>query len=389
MKIYIIPAWYPQSESDINAIFFREQAQALVKRGHDVTVLHIEPLSITNVFKNSWHEKRVWQDGKVRTIFHKVIVPVPGKMSSAQEKYISNLYYNIIKKQIEEDKKGGLGKPELLHAHVSHSCGYYCLKAANRLNLPLIVTEHYSGLLLGTATEREYLRVKDTIEKSDAFIFVGSNFQKSICEKLEIKKPTYVIPNMVDSSFFEEKQSEESKPESFTFLVACHLKKNKSVDLVIEAFHNAFKKQEPIRLVVAGDGEELNALKSMTKKLGEEDRIFFYGKYTREQSRELFSMADAFVLTSKVETFGIVYVESLAAGIPCIATKGQGGDDIINDLNGLLVEYGNEKQLCLAMRKLYENRNYYDKETILKDCQARFSEDVICHKIEDIYKTFG
>ena len=386
MRIYIVPAWYPQNDDDINAVFFREQAQALAKQGYDITVLHIKPISVTNVFKKPWHQIRHWQDGKVRTVFHKVIVPIPGKLNGIQEKYISNLYYKVIKKQIEEDKKVGLVPPDILHAHVSHSCGYYCLKTADKLGLPLIVTEHYSGLLLGTATSREHQRVKETIEKSNGFIFVGSNFQKKLCEKLKIKKTTYVIPNMVDSFFFEEIKAEETKKQPFTFLVACHLKKNKSVDLVINAFHNTFQKQEPVRLIVAGDGEELQALKKLVANLREEDRISFYGKYSRQQGKELFSTANAFVLTSKVETFGIVYLEALASGIPCIATKGQGGDDIINDTNGFLVEYGDESQLCLAMRQLYENRNRYNKDLIQKDCQARFSEETICKRLENIYK---
>ena len=46
MNIYIIPAWYPQNQGDITASFFREQAHALSQRGHNVTVIHIEPLSV-------------------------------------------------------------------------------------------------------------------------------------------------------------------------------------------------------------------------------------------------------------------------------------------------------------------------------------------------------
>lgn len=386
MRLYIIPAWYPQNDNDVTASFFREQAQALAKNGHDVTVIHIESLSVTNLLRKPWHEQRFWQDGRVRTVFHKVIIPIPGKLVGLQEKYISKLYYKIIKKQIEADKKAGLKVPDILHAHVSHSCGYYCLKAARLLKLPLVVTEHYSGLLLGQATEREYQRVKETIEKSDRFIFVGSNFRRAICEKLGIKKPTFVVPNMVDGCFFEKNEEQKNQSKQFTFLVACHLKKNKSVDLVIKAFHKAFGREEPVKLVIAGDGETLAELRTLTEELTEQDRVTFFGRYKRSQSGQLFADADAFVLTSKVETFGIVYLEALASGVPCIATKGQGGDDIINESNGFLVEYGDEDQLCLAMRSLYENRDRYNKESIKQDCMDRFSEAAVCEKIEDVYK---
>lgn len=386
MKLYIIPAWYPHNEQDITAIFFRQQAQALARRGHDVTVLHIEPISITNAFRSHWHDRRVWQDGRVRTIFYKVIVPIPGKFANIQEKYISGLYYKIIKQQILDDQENGQEAPEVLHAHVSHSCAYYCLKAADKLKLPLVVTEHYSGLLLGTATEREYRRVKDTIEKSDSFIFVGSNFQKTICEKLRIEKKTYVIPNLAESCLFEEVPRKDNKHEVFTFLVACHLTKNKSVDNVIKAFHQAFSGDENLRLVIAGDGEEFDSLRALTVELEEESRVHFRGRYLREESKELYSSANAFVLTSKVETFGIVYIESMSCGLPCIGTKGQGADDIIDETNGLLVSYGDLEELSVAMRTLYENSAKYNPQVIRESCKRRFSEDTVCQMIEENYR---
>lgn len=383
MNIYIIPAWYPQNDADITASFFREQAHALAQYGHKVTVIHIEPLSVTGVFSKKWHSQRVWQDGDVRTIFHKVIVPIPAKLGKVQDKYISNLFYRIIHKQIDEDIKNGLTGPDVIHAHVSHSCAYYCVEPAKRLKLPLVVTEHYSGLVLGSATPKEYEKVAYTINNSDAFIFVGSNFQKFLCNKLGIEKETYVISNMIDTSMYE---LCDTKNDVFTFLSACHLKENKSVDLVVRAFHKAFNKDETVTLVIAGDGDEYDNLSGLITELSEEDRITMFGRYTREQSKELFSSADTFVLTSKVETFGIVYIEALASGVPCIGTKGQGADDIINGLNGFTVEYGNIDELAQAMRYLYANRSKYNATDIRRDCIDRFSKPNICKDIEAVYE---
>lgn len=383
MNLYIIPAWYPQNEQDIIASFFREQAQALAGRGHRVTVIHIEPVSISKVLAKPWHETNVWQDGEVRTVFHKVIVPIPGKLSGLQDAYISKLFCKILKKQICEDRKEGLPAPDLLHTHVSHSCAYYCLKAAKELHLPLVVTEHYSGLLLGTASEDDYRRVKATIEQSDAFIYVGKRFQDTLSERLSIRKDTHVIPNLFDPEAFT--VNTDRKGETFTFLTACHLTANKSVDAVIRALHRAFPHNAEVRLVVAGDGAEKERLEALTAELGEEDRVTFFGRYSREQAKTLFSGADAFVLTSKVETFGIVYLEALASGVPCIGTKGQGADDILNETNGVTVPYGDEDALVKAMQTLYAQREGCDREALREDCVKRFGKDATCQQIEAVY----
>lgn len=382
MKIYIIPAWYPKNENDVTASFFRHQAHALAKRGHDITVIHIEPISFARLFRQTKHEVRLWQDGNVRTFFHKVVVPIPGKLADWQDNYLSNLYCKIIRDHIAEDKESGFPAPDVLHAHVSHSCAYYCLRASKQLKTPLVVTEHYSGLLLGTATEREYRRVHDTIENADAFIFVGSNFQKTLCKKLKTTKETFVIPNMVDTNYFEIKQT---KNEKFTFLTACHLKKYKSVDLVICTFYKAFQNIDNVFLNIAGTGEELSELKELVKEFKLENRVSFLGKYSREDSKHLFSQADAFVLTSMVETFGIVYIEALSSGVPCIGTKGQGADDIINESNGFTVKYGDIDELADRMRELYENHAHYDPKTIRKHCVEKFDTNAVCGEIEKMY----
>lgn len=388
MKIYIIPAWYPQNNEDIHASFFREQAHALQNRGHDVTVIHIEPVSVTYVGKKPFHQKRVWQDGAVRTIFHKVIIPFPAKLGRIQDKYISEVFCDIIGKQIAEDEEQGLKRPDILHAHVSHSCAFYCLLAAKCLSVPLVVTEHYSGLLLGTATPREYQRVTETIEGADAFIFVGTNFQREICEKLKINRKTYVIPNMLpDAKEKNSKVFEQHDP--FTFLSACHLTENKSIDLLIRAFHNSFSRDDRVQLLIAGDGRERERLEKLTADLQETERIHFLGRYSREESEQIYSRADVFALTSKIETFGIVYIEAMQQGLPCIGTKGQGAEDIITHENGILVEYGDIVALGNAMISIKKDYCSFDREQISKQCRMRFSTSVVSDEIEKVYQRIG
>lgn len=386
MHIYIIPAWYPQDSKDVTACFFREQAHALASYGHEVTVIHITPVSCRMAFRQHWHSFREWQDGNVRTFFYQEVIPVPAKFQRLQDWYISSVYWKSICAQIKADQIAGREPPKLIHAHVSHSCAYYCLKAAKRQQLPIVVTEHYSGLLLGTVTEQDYERVRQTILQADAFFFVGSNFQKKICQRLGIDRKTFVIPNMVDTSQFKDVLHKNSSG-CFTFLSACHLHPNKSLHLVIQAFHQAFSEGGPqVRLLIAGSGEDFMRLSMLVKELGEEDRIQFHGKYSREEVPSLFGQADAFVLTSKIETFGIVYLEAMMCGLPCIGTAGQGAEDIIDQTNGVKVEYGNIEQLVNAMQHLVGCPNQYDRTVIRNVCIRRFSQDAVLRQLDEQYQ---
>lgn len=382
MNICIVPGWYPKNEDDVTAIFFREQAKALSKRGHNVSVVLIEPVSVKKIFKQKWHEKSFWQDGDIETYFHRVIVPIPKKFENLQDKYIFSQYKKILKKHLKECENKNQ-KVDLIHSHVSIDCSYYCVHAAKKLDVPVVVTEHFSRLVSGEIREQDKKRVKYCIENSDKFIFVGSQMQKTVCEMVKAKKDTVVIPNLIDVYRYKVKNNNNEK---FTFLTACHLVPKKSVDLVIKAFAKVFSGSDKARLVIGGDGAEIENLKSLAKSLEICDKVEFFGRYSREQSKALFENADAFVLTSQIETFGIVYIEAASCGLTLIATKGQGGDDIVNDKNGFLVPYGDIDALAKKMLYLFENHDKYDKDEIRRDCVNRFSESAVCEKIEDVYK---
>ena len=109
-----------------------------------------------------------------------------------------------------------------------------------------------------------------------------------------------------------------------------------------------------------GDGSQLDNLKQLTKDLKIQEYVTFTGKYERKQFAEELHKSDCFVLVSRDETFGIVYVEAMACGVPAIASMCGGPSDIIDDSNGLLVPMGDSHALSKAMKKIVDIK--YDKE---------------------------
>ena len=169
--------------------------------------------------------------------------------------------------------------------------------------------------------------------------------------------------------------------------MACHLKEHKGVANVINAFHEAFSEKDDVRLLIAGDGNERKHLEKIVIDLQESSRISFIGRYSRSDITRIFTQADAFVLVSEVEPFGIVYIEALMCGLPCIGTAGQGAEDIIDDSNGIKVEYGDIESLANAMRKIYSEISAYNPQLIRQQCMEKFSYNSVCQQIEGRYAT--
>ncbi len=105
----------------------------------------------------------------------------------------------------------------------------------------------------------------------------------------------------------------------------------KGFDILIEAVNILIKQGESIQLVIIGDGLERNKLISMIQVAGLQDIVFMTGSIENSIVRNIYPLFDAFVLPSYSETFGIVYIEAMFAGLPVIGTKGQGIDGIFTD----------------------------------------------------------
>ena len=385
MNIYIIPAWYPENESDITASFIREQVHALSKRGHSISVLVIKVFSVREIKEYLKYKERTWDDGGIKTKFYKVLAFAPIRVENAHHNKVASKYYKIISKTITEDLKHGNTKPDLIHSHVGPWCSYFVIPAAKKLGLPIITTEHYSGLTNGKSDDLKFVREKYVVENSDLTIFVGTNLQNNVLRVTGASGNTIVIPNQINPEIFKN-VSADNDNKVFRFITACHLVPLKKVELVIQAFHEEFSRSEKVEYLIAGDGPMRQQLESLTKELEETDRIHFFGRYSREEMPSLFSECNAFVLISEYETFGIVYIEAMMCGLPCIGTKGQGSDDIIDESNGISVEYGNISQLRKAMRYVFKNKSRYISQVITDKTINKFSDDTICSRLEEEYK---
>lgn len=105
------------------------------------------------------------------------------------------------------------------------------------------------------------------------------------------------------------------------------------------------------RLVVAGDGDDRPRLETKAGELGVADRVFFTGFVSEATLAELYRRCAALVMPSRGEGFGLVYLEAMRAGKPCVAARRSAAEEIVVDgETGLLVDPDDPRQLarCLA-----------------------------------------
>ena len=125
----------------------------------------------------------------------------------------------------------------------------------------------------------------------------------------------------------------------------------------------------------------------LVRELGLENAVNYYGLKTRREIAEIYEKYDCFVMPSSKETFGVVYIEAMASGLPVIATKCGGPEDFINKENGILVDPDCVDQLATAMCHVYKNRKEYDSVRIRQYVNENFSGHAIAKRLIKEYKT--
>jgi L-malate glycosyltransferase len=378
--ILIIPSFYHTEDDPNVGMFFKEQSEALLSYNFKVGLLYPERRSLRKfslgLLRKFHFQLRNYNEKGLNVYRMHSWNLIPTKW------YLGNLSWVkycliLFEKYIKEN-----GLPDLIHAHCSLWAGYTAYIIKQKYNIPYIITEHSSLFLKGNYSSLEEKKAKIAFNGADKIIAVSNSFAKTLTNTVIPNKNIEVVPNFIDTDFF--KNQNNKKKDDFVFMTACFLKRNKRVDRLIHAFAMHFKNKPNVKLYIIGDGEEKKNLKDLVGKLGVVSQVTFLGGVNREQLRYHLSLANCFVLPSDMETFGVVLIEAMSMGLPLIATKCGGPEDIISEGIGLLCEK-NEVSLSNAMQEIYYNYDQFSKEYIRNYCINTFSNKSVLQKLLSLY----
>lgn len=184
---------------------------------------------------------------------------------------------------------------------------------------------------------RKIFRLQKLLREADAVTACSKNIlEKAIKLESSVAIKGHVIYNGIDVSRFNDKTGyKHVRPYIFAF---GRLTKKKGFDLLIQAFGNYVSELRNIDLVIAGEGEEHDALSAQVRQLGLTDHVHIIGRAVPNEIVRLLNSCQFVVVPSREEPFGIVVLEALAAGKPVVATRVGGLLEIVSGPRTCLVE---------------------------------------------------
>ena len=342
-------------------MFFRDQARALIRSGAHAGVAFVERKSFSTfspaaAMRQRFQIESQSEDG-IPTVRMKAWGVFPQTMRGA-------MAWCWLTRRLVREYVAIHGMPDVIHGHGALWGGYAAMLSARDLGLPYVITEHASAVMTGEISAMKRAIVEDVYRNAAAVVAVSRALQRAIGD-------AEVIPNCVDEEFFRPVARRSRSP--FTFLFAGDLVRSKRVDLLLRAFARG---RAGARLVIVGTGRQAYP---------HHDGVRFTGALDRAGVREEMWRANALVLPSDYETFGVVLIEALATGLPVIATRCGGPQEIVTRDDGILVDCGDEAALAGAMASI--RRRTFSADRLAASAAARFGYKAIAPRLWDVYQS--
>lgn len=357
--------------------FEKDQAEALAAYGHKVVVLSVDAR-----FKR--HKGHL---GIHHSIYNGVeyynYVICPGYFfikilgSEYYRKKIRFHYFDKLYRRVVIAH----GKPDILYSQYVFIT-LSAVQIKEKYSIPLVGIEHFSGFNLPNLSKELEEWGTFAFNRVDKLVSVSQVLADNIERLFAVK--SIVVPNMIGREFLCDVPPFR-KDGIFHFVAIGSLIKRKGFDILLEAFVKSGLHKQKCRLKIVGEGPERSSLEKYIHKLELEDHVLLLGEKSKEEIVEILSESDVFVLPSRFETFGVVCIESLAMGLPNIATICGGPEEFITSKNGILILPENVDELSSAMQRIRQNFNLYDRASIAGDCRKRFSPEAIAEQLTVVF----
>lgn len=246
----------------------------------------------------------------------------------------------------------GLSRPKGMAVHGKKVLIYH--HTPNHMNFKAARSK-YDAIILNTVweTSRTPRNWLPNMNKFDA-ICVPSQHNKVALRNSGVKVPIYIVPHGVDTTAFHPENKKLSLPLAagkFTFVSVFGFQHRKNPEALLRAYWEEFSPQDNVILVIKTNGYAAYETEQWIKKqmLQYQKRLGFHKptapvvviarRLSESQMKGVYTLGDAFVLPTRGEGVGLPFLESLASGVPVIATGWGGQMDFLKSRNSFLLPY--------------------------------------------------
>ena len=366
LHVLTLTPFFPSTENEVNGCFIAEPIAQFKQFGIDSSVIAVSPIhyarrSSTSSAPADW----------VR------FPQLPGNfgLSTAGKLLYARLLGQV--KQLHDRKP-----IDVIHAHGALPCGHAAALLSRHLGIPFVVTVHGLDVFALCAQEGASARWRRhgsiaIYQTARTVICISKKVQQILSGEMPSGVRSTVVYNGTDVELFSPAAAILAAPEK-EILVVGTLIASKGHELVLRAIDRLQNLFPTLRCQIIGEGPDRARFEALASQRGLIQQVQFLGRQSRAAVADAMRSCSVFVLPSRNEGLGCVYLEAMACGKPVIACHGQGIDEIIrHGENGWLIPPDGLEELVQGLSILLQSADVATaigkaaRETILNGLTLR------------------
>ena len=388
MRVGIFTESYPPLVNGVSTSILMLQ-NALEKLGHEVFIVTVSDDKKNYTLEDDGHILRLPSMNLANCYDYKFTSVYPIKA------------VNIIKKM----------NLDVIHSNVEFTIGIFARVVSEQLGIPLVHTYHTNWedythyitknkKILDDICKKllKYLVVFFEDKTVTELIVPSNKIYNIFKDKYKFTKNIHIIQTGIETSkFYKENFSSKDinnlkkkygiKKKDFVIMTVSRLAKEKSVDRLINNQKELLKRYPNMKLLIVGDGPDIDKLKMQVCSLNISKNVIFTGKVPLEEIPIYYQLGDVFVTASKSETQGLTVVEAISSSLPIVAVKDDSFiSSVIDDFNGYV--FTSDEKYIESILKLYENNDIYNRlSNQSRILSSDFSSEYFALKVLKVYET--
>jgi len=341
LHVLTLTPFFPSRQNEVNGCFVAEPSEQLKQFGVDSSVIAVSPI----------HHPR--KQPSLSAVAEWVRYPqFPGSLG------LSTAGKALYARLLRRTQKLHRVKPiDVIHAHAALPCGHAAALLSRRLNVPFVVTVHgldvFNTFFLGgiPAAWRRKVSV-EVYRAAQTVVCISGKVQEILKAGMPAETHSTIVYNGVNPTLFspDPPAVEPIDPE---ILVVGNLLRSKGHELVLRALGNLRASLPQLRCRIIGEGPDRPQFEAVARDLGIGPQVQFVGRQSRAEVAEAMRRCSVFVLPSRNEGLGCVYLEAMSCGKPVIGCRGQGIEEVIvHANNGWLIPADGLEELVQGLAAL-------------------------------------
>ncbi|MEB2279782.1 N-acetyl-alpha-D-glucosaminyl L-malate synthase BshA [Lysinibacillus xylanilyticus] len=283
---------------------------------------------------------------------------------------------------------------DVLHVHyaIPHAVCAVLAREMSGRDIGIVTTLHGTDISVLGQDSTLSQAIKYGIDKSDIVTTVSEALKQQTYELIDTVKPINTIYNFVDErEYFPRnpgnlKEQFGIEEDEKVIIHVSNFRKIKNLPHIIDAFMK-IRANMKAKLLLVGDGPEKHRVMDQVKESPYMEDVLFLGK--QENLAELYAISDLKLLLSQQESFGLVLLEAMACGVPCIGSAVGGIPEVIeHGVDGYIVELGDTdavEEYAVNLLKDEEKLQYF-REAAIRAVDEKFHSFKIVEQYEKLYE---